>query len=73
MEDKFKIKSYGYGELAQMYFSNISKKSASWQLTLWINQSPKLKLELVKSGRKKRQRLLKPNQVSLIVKEFGEP
>lgn len=73
MEDKFKIKSYGYGELAQLYFPSISKKSASWQLTLWINQSPKLKLDLARTGRKKRQRLLKPYQVSLIVKEFGEP
>jgi hypothetical protein len=73
MDYKFKIKSYGYGELAQMYFPSISKKSASWQLTLWINQSKTLKESLINSGHKKRQRLLTPNQVQLIVGEFGEP
>jgi hypothetical protein len=36
MEEKFRIKSYGYGELAQLYFPNISKKSASAQLRRWI-------------------------------------
>jgi hypothetical protein len=39
MEEKFRIKSYGYGELAQLYFPNISKKSASAQLRRWIKLS----------------------------------
>jgi hypothetical protein len=32
MEEKLRIKSYGFGELAQIYFPNISKKNDSAQL-----------------------------------------
>ena len=38
-EDIFKVRAYGYGELAQLYFPNISKKSASAQLRRWIKLS----------------------------------
>jgi hypothetical protein len=73
MEEKFRIRSYGFGELAQLYFPNISKNSASWQLTIWINQSKLLKKELENSGKKKGQKILSPKHVELIIKEFGEP
>ena len=73
MEEKFKIKSYGYGELAQLYFPNISKKSASAQLRRWIKSSetvlPLLKIHGYKTG----LRLLTPAHVKVIVVEFGEP
>ncbi|MEZ4798197.1 MAG: DUF4248 domain-containing protein [Flavobacteriales bacterium] len=29
MEETFKIRAYGYSELAQLYFPHITKKSAS--------------------------------------------
>lgn len=73
MEDKFKIKSYGYGELAQMYFPNISKKSASAQLRRWIKQSETVLLKLQNLGYKPGQRILMPKHVKIIVQEFGEP
>ena len=73
MEEKFRIKSYGYGELAQLYFPNISKKSASAQLRRWIKSSdtvlPMLKIHGYKPG----LRLLTPACVKVIVDEFGEP
>ncbi len=73
MEEKFRIKSYGYGELAQLYFPNISKKSASWQLTKWINENEVLTELLIKFGKKKRQKILSPIQVEQIIKILGEP
>lgn len=73
MEQNFKIKAYGFGELAQLYFPNITKSSASWQLTRWINDSKELKQNLERLGKKPRQRILSPVQVKLIVQSFGEP
>jgi len=73
MEEKFKIKSYGYCELAQLYFPNISKKSASWQLTIWIKNSKNLAKNLRKLGKKTGQKILSPLQIEAIIKEFGIP
>jgi hypothetical protein len=72
-EIKFKVRAYGYGELAQLYFPNIGKKSASWQLTIWINENQALRQSLIDSGRTAGQKLLNPTQVAMIVGEFGEP
>jgi hypothetical protein len=73
MEEKFRIKSYGYGELAQFYFPNISKKSASAQLRRWIKLSDKVLPMLKNLGYKPGLRLLTPAHVKVIVDEFGEP
>lgn len=73
MEEKFRIRSYGYGELAQLYFPNITKKSATWQLRIWIVSSVLLCEKLEAVGYVKGKRLLTPMQVKLIVGEFGEP
>lgn len=73
MEDKFKIKSYGYGELAQMYFPNISKHSANIQFRRWIRLNEKLQEKLAASGHKRWQKLLTTKQVELIIDAIGEP
>jgi hypothetical protein len=73
MDDKFKIKSYGFGELAQMYFPSISKKSAAAQFRKWVRTSKTALPMLEKLGYKIGNRLLTPAQVELIVNEFGEP
>jgi hypothetical protein len=73
MEEKFRIKSYGYCELAQLYFPNISKKSASAQLRRWIKLSDKALPMLKNLGYKPGTRLLTPVQVKVIIDEFGEP
>lgn len=73
MEEKFKIRSYGYGELAQLYFPNISKKSASAQLRRWILFNELLNEELRSVGMKKGQRILSPKQVDILIKYLGEP
>jgi hypothetical protein len=73
MEEKFRIKSYGYGELAQLYFPNISKQSATVQFRRWIRLNFYLQTELMESGHRKFQKILTPKQVEIIVKFIGEP
>jgi hypothetical protein len=72
-EETFKVRAYGYGELAQLYFPNISKKSATWQLRKWIVSDKSLLPELINCGFKKGNRLLTPAHVKLIIEKFGEP
>jgi hypothetical protein len=72
-EETFKVRAYGYGELAQLYFPTITKKSATWQLRKWIVSSKKLCSDLKEAGHKPGIRLLTPAQVRIIVEKFGEP
>jgi hypothetical protein len=73
MEKEFMIRSYGYCELALLYFPNSTKKSASTQLGRWVRQNEKLKVQLLELGYKPRKKILSPSQVRLIVELFGEP
>jgi hypothetical protein len=73
MEKEFVIRSYGYCELAMLYFPNSTKKSASAQLGRWIRENEKLKIQWFELGFRPRKKILTPNQVKLIVKTFGEP
>ena len=43
MKEEFKIRTMGFGELAQMYNPSITAESASNMLRLWINKSKRLK------------------------------
>ena len=72
-EEKFKVRAFGYGELAQLYFPNISKKSASAQLRRWIKLSTTVLPKLQTLGYKPGNRLLTPAHVKVIIDEFGEP
>lgn len=73
MDGQFKIRSYGYGELALLYFPKSNKRSASTQLGRWLRQNEKLKTRLLELGYKSRKKILTPSQVRLIVELFGEP
>ena len=73
MDGQFKIKSYGYGELALLYFPNSTKKSASTQLGRWVRQNEKLKMQLLELGFKPRKKILTPIQVRLFIEFFGQP
>lgn len=72
-DDKFIVRAYGFGELAQFYFPNITKKSASTQLRRWIESDRFLSKELSQVGYKLSQRLLTPRQVRTIIQILGEP
>jgi hypothetical protein len=69
----FKVRAYGYGELAQLYFPSISKKSASAQLRRWIKMSKTVMPLLLNLGYKSGNRLFTPAHVKVIIDEFGEP
>lgn len=73
MEEKFRIRSYGFGELAQMYFPSISKKSAAAQFRRWIRTSKTVLPILENLGYRIGNRLLTPAHVKVLVDEFGEP
>lgn len=73
MDGQFKIRSYGFGELAQLYFPCITKKSASVQLRRWIKKNKKLEIELFETEYKPGQKIITPKQVGKIIDHFGEP
>jgi hypothetical protein len=73
MDEQFKIKSYGYGELAMLYFPRSTKKSASAQLSRWIKINKPLFSKLNQAGFIKGKRLLTPMQVKIIIENIGTP
>ena len=73
MDGQFKIRSYGYGELALLYFPNSTKKSASVQFRRWIQVNLALKNKLETFGYISGQKLLTPKQVEVIIQFIGEP
>jgi hypothetical protein len=72
-EEQFKVRAYGFGELAQLYFPTLSKRSASAQLRNWIKESPMLIYNLDAVGFYFGKKLLTPLIVEQILKEFGVP
>lgn len=72
-EKRFKIRSYGFGELAQLYNSNIAPKSANEALHRWIRLNRKLNADLIDHGFYPGLRSLTPKMVELIVEAIGEP
>lgn len=74
MENSFnQNRVYGWGELAQLYFPNISQKSATGQLLKWIRVSDKLMHDLEEAGWHPRLKYLTPRQRDYIVGHLGEP
>jgi hypothetical protein len=73
MEKEFIIRSYGYGELAQLYFPDISKKSASNQFRKWIRLNKSLQNELGVTGFCPGQKILTPKQVEVLIRAIGSP
>ena len=49
-EETFKVRAYGFGELAQLYCPHVTKKSASAQLHRWIDESETALRRLEKLG-----------------------
>ena len=64
---------YGHTELARLYFPGILDKSASSQLSSWINRDEDLMAELKKAGYKKGQRMYTPRQVAILRDHLGDP
>ena len=74
MDDKeFQIRTYGFGELAQLYFPNIAKASASRMFSQWVQSSPQLIQSLQEANWKKRAKYLSPKQVKVLIMYFDPP
>lgn len=73
MEEIFKIKSYGWKELAILYSPNVTPNSATRRLTLWVVKNKQLYEALAGTGWTQNNRLLTPEQVRIIVGFIGEP
>ncbi len=71
--EEFKIRSYGFQELAQLYLPNIQPRSASARLKAWINRNKSLSERLDQVGFIKGCRVLTPEMVKEIVGVIGEP
>lgn len=66
-------RTYGFQELAILYFPNIAPASASIRLKSWIKDDTSLLLNLYKTNYHLTARILKPKQLELILDAFGSP
>lgn len=73
MGKQFEIRTYGFNELAQLYFPNVSKESATKMFRIWINASSTLIENLKSLGWKKNAIKLTPKQVKELVGHFDPP
>lgn len=72
-EKTFQYRSYGKGELAQLYLPDILQQSAVDKFNEWITAAPGLTERLTATGWNPRCRRLTPAQVRLIVEVLEEP
>ena len=68
-----KLRTYGKGELAQLYCPNITTAAARKKLMQWIHHYPHLMEDLHQAGFSDASRSFTPAQVRLIVEDLGEP
>ncbi len=72
-EETFRLRSYGFGELAQLYLPDVMPKSATNRLRVWIVRNEPLLQSLEASGWRRYSKTLTPLQVRLIIGALGEP
>lgn len=72
-EKKFAVRSYGKGELAQLYAPDITPKAAVKKLNRWIALKPGLLQQLYGTGMVPKAKYYTPMQVCCIVEALGEP
>lgn len=73
MMDEFTFRTYGKGELAQLYAPAISERAACKKLLTWIKRNTELHDALLRSGLTPHSKEYTPYQVRLIVDALGEP
>jgi hypothetical protein len=71
--EHFRIRCYGKGELALVYFPGKSPKVASKAFKKFIDEHPGLTEKLAKTGLKPLSKTYTPAQVKLIIEALGEP
>jgi len=73
MEKPFEVHTYGFNELAQLYFPNISPASASRKFGQWIYSNTQLMQSLTELNWKKRSKFFTPKQVKALIGHFDPP
>lgn len=73
IEARFRIRTYGKGELALCYISGVCQQTAVNQFNEWIHRAPGLEQRLLDTGMSRTGRRYTPAQVKLIVNVLGEP
>lgn len=68
-----KKSSYGFKELAALYFPDIAPASASIRLKQWIITTESVYSALLDTGYKRTNRILTPRQCDIIINGFGSP
>ena len=71
--DEFTFRTYGKGELAQLYNPSITSRAACKKLQIWIERNTELHAALLRSGLTPHSKEYTPYQVRLIVDALGEP
>ena len=71
--DEFTFRTYGKGELAQLYNPSITSRAACKKLQRWIERNTELHAALQRSGLTPHSKEYTPYQVRLIVDALGEP
>lgn len=71
--NEFKIRTYGWQELAVCYAPNLTPESAGKRLSAWVKQNPSLTEALQQAGWRRGQKVLTPLQVQRVVEYLGEP
>ena len=74
MTDKvFKVRTYGFGELAFEYLPNGAKITATHFLSKMIKSNEELSQSLLEANYHPNAKILTPKMVSIIVEYLGEP
>lgn len=69
----FRIRAYGWQELASLYSPEITAGAAVKRLRRWVRLHPELQEQLTAYGWNKADRVLTPKMVQVIVDYLGEP
>lgn len=72
-EEEFKIRSYGWTELALYYNPTLQPDSAARLLRRWVNNNKRLTEDLRAAGYCDKQRRMTPRQVELLTHYLGKP
>ncbi len=70
---EFRIRTYGWQELACLYNPGVTPHTAVKKLKSWVEESPGLKQKLLEAEWKPKKRLLTPRQVEVLVTHLGPP
>lgn len=71
--ENFVYRTYGKGELAQLYNPCVTSRAACKKLQIWIERNAELHAALLRSGLTRHSKEYTPYQVRLIVDALGEP